>query len=139
MSASATSTAPGGLIGTGGPPFTPEMARGMSEATLQGHILHTAAALGWLCYHTHDSRRSQPGFPDLTLVHPIRRRLIFAELKKENGRQTPEQHKWEDALRAAGHGEFYLWRPSHWLSCEITRILQARATVIAIRQEGQRQ
>lgn len=112
---------------TGRAPFSREMALGMSEATLQGHILHTAKALGWLAYHTYDSRRSAKGFPDLVLVHALLRRLIFSELKKEAGRQSAEQHEWERRLREAGHGEYYLWKPGDWLSGEVTRILQRRS------------
>ena len=50
-----------------------------------------------LVYHTHDSRRSVPGFPDLVLCKPASEageepgRVIFAELKKETGTLEPEQ------------------------------------------------
>lgn len=115
---------------TGTPPFTPAMARDMSEATLQRNILSLAVeSLGWLAYHTHDSRRSQPGFPDLVLAHARQQRLIFAELKTERGRQTNEQKLWEGHLRVIRSAvalEFYLWRPTDWLSGAIARILQRR-------------
>lgn len=122
----ATTSAPA-TVPASTPPFTPEMARGMSEATLQRNILSLATvSLDWLAYHTHDSRRSQPGFPDLVLVSNTQKRLIFAELKTERGRQSIEQKQWERHLREAGHGEYYLWRPTHWLSGEIGSILQRR-------------
>lgn len=112
------------------PPFTPAMARGMSEATLQINILGFAVeSLGYLAYHTYDSRRSQPGFPDLVLVHSRQQRLIFAELKKETGRQSNEQKLWEGHLRVIRSAvplEFYLWRPTDWLSGRIGQILQRR-------------
>lgn len=114
----------------GEPPFTPQMARDMTEAALQTNVLSLATVtLDWLGYHTHDSRRSQPGFPDLVLVHAKQQRLIFAELKKETGRQTEAQKTWEGHLRVIRSVvplEFYLWRPSDWLSGRIGSILQRR-------------
>jgi hypothetical protein len=110
----------------GGAPFSEAMALGMSEATLQANILHEATCLGWLGYHTYDSRRSVRGFPDLVLVHGVQQRLIFTELKKQTGRQSPAQIDWDKQLRAASRCEFYLWRPSDWLSGSVLRILQGQ-------------
>ena len=70
---------------------------------------------GWLVYHTHDSRRSQPGFPDLTMVR--HGRLIFAELKKDGAYPTPEQRRWLHELKRASQ-KVYLWRPSDWREIE---------------------
>jgi len=67
---------------------------------------------GWIAYHTYDSRRSQPGFPDLVLVRFPR--LIFAELKSEKGRVRPEQQMWLDNLKKVRKVGTYLWRPSDW-------------------------
>jgi hypothetical protein len=117
------------ILPEGTPPFSREMAHGMSEATLQNNILGLAVDnLGWLAYHTHDSRRSQPGFPDLVLVHDKQRRLIFAELKAELGSLSRAQRQWGRHLLDAGHGEYHVWRPSDWLVGRVTRILQARTT-----------
>lgn len=71
---------------------------------------------GWLCYHTHDSRRSAPGFPDLVLVRPPV--VLFAELKSERGRPKPEQAAWLEALRASRSVEVGLWRPGDWRAIE---------------------
>lgn len=49
------------------------------------------------------------GFPDLVLVKPPR--IIFAELKAPNGRISPEQAQWHDALRACGLN-VYVWKPA---------------------------
>jgi len=75
-----------------------------------------AFSRGWKYYHAPDNKpingRIQkviPGFPDLVLVKE--NRLIFAELKKEVGRTTPEQDSWLAALKATGV-EVYVWRPS---------------------------
>lgn len=80
----------------------------MSEKQFQQQVVDMARALGWMAYHTHDSRRSQPGFPDLVLV---RERVVYAELKTETGKPTFEQTSWIEALKSAG-AEVYLWRPS---------------------------
>lgn len=82
----------------------------MSETALQAQIMALAFDLGWLAYHTHDSRRSNPGWPDLALCHPKRGRFMVRELKKMNGRVSPEQRKWLDALRTADV-DARIWRP----------------------------
>ena len=70
----------------------------MTERELQQGLIDAAKLAGWLVYHTHDSRRSEPGFPDLVLVHPRRRDLAFIECKSERGRLTHEQQVWLRAL-----------------------------------------
>ena len=64
-----------------------------------------------MTYHTYDSRRSQAGYPDLTLVR--RDRVIMAELKTEHGGVTVDQQRWVTAL-AATPIEVRIWRPSMW-------------------------
>lgn len=102
----------------------------MTEAALQEHVLYLARFYGWLPYHTHDSRRSQPGFPDLVLASELLGLLVFAELKTEKGRQTAEQKEWERVLTlvaTAGTGiAYHLWRPRHLHDGTITRTLQGR-------------
>ena len=90
----------------------------MTETQLQSSIIELATLLGWLSYHTHDSRHSAKGFPDLCLAHPRTGRLIFAELKSSKGKLTDEQIAWRDAL-SQGPAEHYVWRPSDWESEEI--------------------
>lgn len=85
----------------------------MTERELQDALTDLARLCGWLVCHPFDSRRSEPGFPDLVLVHAGARRVIFAELKSERGRVTVEQTHWMSALIAAG-AEVYLWRPSDY-------------------------
>jgi hypothetical protein len=82
----------------------------VSEKQFQAQVVELAGYCGWLCYHTHDSRRSAPGFPDLVLVRPPR--LIFAELKTETGKLRPEQKAWLEALTGCIEAsESRLWRP----------------------------
>lgn len=54
-----------------------------SEAAFMQKVVQLAGFEGWMAYHTHRSDRSAPGFPDLVLVRDPR--LVFAEVKKENG------------------------------------------------------
>jgi VRR-NUC domain len=63
-----------------------------------------------LTFHTWDSRRSEPGFPDLVLVRPPR--VVFVETKTERGRIRRDQRKWLDQLAACEAVEAYLVRPS---------------------------
>lgn len=84
----------------------------ITERAFQGQVLDLARRFGWLAYHTHDSRRSDPGFPDCVFVRGAR--VVFAELKRERGgRVSPEQRAWLDALTLTP-AESYLWRPSDW-------------------------
>lgn len=82
----------------------------ITEKDWQARILDIARMYGWATYHPFDSRRSTPGWPDLTLVKPPR--LIFAELKTERGRLTPQQRDWLTWLDACGQ-TVTVWRPSH--------------------------
>jgi hypothetical protein len=100
----------------------------MSEAQLQTNILDAAKTLGWLPYHTYLSKRSQPGFPDLVLLHERQSRAVFSELKRERATQTPEQLEWERVLRSLPLIEFYLWRPRHWFDQTILKTLQRQPT-----------
>lgn len=102
--------------------FDAQRAAKLPEQQLQELILAAAARYGWLGYHTHDSRRSQAGFPDLVLVHEGRRLTLFRELKKQNGRATPEQKEWLAALTAAGQ-DAAIWRPLDWFDETIPNLL----------------
>lgn len=83
----------------------------MSEAMLENKIRMAALAAGWLYYHTHDSRRSEPGFPDCVMVKGSR--VLFRELKTQKGKVTPEQAKWLARLHNAGLN-VAVWRPYDW-------------------------
>lgn len=92
-----------------------------SEAQLQQVLLDAARAYGWLAYHARPGQTSKgrwltpmqgdPGYPDLTLVHPLAGRILFAELKARYRTPSPEQQLWLDALAEAG-AEVYTWRPA---------------------------
>ena len=90
----------------------------LTEKVFQGHVKQLALICGFRVYHTHDSRRSDAGFPDLVMIR--RGRLIVAELKREKGKTTPDQEAWIEAFRETG-AETYVWRPADWL--EIVRVI----------------
>jgi hypothetical protein len=64
----------------------------------------------WKPYHTWNSQHSVKGFPDLVLCKPPR--VIFAELKREDGVTSNEQDEWIISLGQCPGVESYLWRPS---------------------------
>jgi hypothetical protein len=73
----------------------------VTEKQLQAQVVQLASLTGWRCYHTFDSRRSAPGFPDLLLVRPPR--CLFVELKTTTGRLRPAQAAWLEALAEVEH------------------------------------
>lgn len=83
----------------------------VSEAEFQANILEFVRTLGLQAYHTHDSRRSQPGFPDLVIVG--RKRVLFRELKTMSGVVSDDQKYWLSILHAAG-ADVAIWRPNLW-------------------------
>jgi hypothetical protein len=95
-----------------GPLAPPGPQQELPEARLLSRVTAEARRLGYLVYHTHDSRRSAPGFPDLVLCNGAR--LLFVELKSRTGKLTPEQSTWLSMLRHTGLVETYLWRPQDW-------------------------
>ena len=87
----------------------------LSEADFQKTVIELAKLHRWLVYHTHDSRRSAPGFPDLTMVRDGR--IIFAELKVGRNNPTESQLLWISELRRC-LDDVYLWRPCDWREIE---------------------
>ena len=97
---------------------------GKSEKDWQTQVVDAARKAGWLVYHTYDSRRSYPGFPDLIMVRgPM---LIALELKAEKGSTvTAQQQEWIDALKKVRIVSADVARPHHWP--DIERALTSRA------------
>lgn len=98
----------------------------ITERAFQRQVVQLAVALGFVVYHTNDSRRSHKGFPDLVLVRPAGQwrdsrlgRVLFIELKTDTGRLKPEQEQWGRILLAAG-ADWRLWRPRDWPEIERT-------------------
>ena len=88
-----------------------------TEREFQAAVIELAGLTGWAVYHTHDSRRSAAGFPDLVLARDGQ--VVLAELKRDaQARVTPEQHAWLAALApdsdAPAQHAAYLWTPASW-------------------------
>lgn len=62
------------------------------EAAFQVRVVGLLQLHGYRVYHTHDSRRSEPGFPDLLAIRGGR--LLAIELKVGRRQVTAEQREW---------------------------------------------
>lgn len=98
-----------------------------TEKQFEQAVVEYARLCGWRVFHPFDSRRSEAGWPDLSMVRDGM--LIFAELKTERGRLSTAQCEWLEDLAQVAHGchpwvMVRTWRPSDW--SEIERVL-ARA------------
>ena len=102
---------------------------GWKEEVFVAHVVQLAQMNGWMVAHFRPARTSQgwrtamtgdKGFPDIVAARDGV--VVFAELKTEKGRASPEQVAWLDAL---GHApsmrtpdweptHVYLWRPHDW-------------------------
>lgn len=79
------------------------------EDVLAAPIIKAARALGWLCYHDHDSRGLTEGRPDWEFLWPATAgrcpgvsRHLWAEMKAGTRRSTDAQSERLANLRAAG-------------------------------------
>ena len=90
-----------------------------TEREFQARVTDLARILGWSVYSVPDSRRaSLAGYPDLTMWRG--KRLVFAELKREKGKLSPQQVMVLDELRQLPNVEVYVWRPSNWANIRET-------------------
>ncbi len=106
-------------------PAITAMAAAMSEAQLQDAVMGLADVLGLRVHHETDSRRSRAGFPDLVIVG---NRVLFVELKRQDGRLRPEQRAWLEALTAAEGVTAIVWRPLSLLDGTIQTTLRGMRT-----------
>ncbi len=97
----------------------------MSEDELLASVTSLAAWLRLSAYHTFDSRRSAPGFPDMVIAGPGG--VIFAELKSAHGKLTKEQAEWRYVLELAGQA-YKLWHPKDWATGVIADTLKGIAS-----------
>jgi len=91
----------------------------MTERQLLDAIRDACRWGGLLTFHAYDSRRSEPGFPDLVVVGP--HGVLWRELKSSRGRLTPEQVRWLDRLTEAG-ADADVWRPDDWPDQVLTEL-----------------
>lgn len=94
----------------------------MQEADWQRQITELAELLGWQWAHFRPAKTAKgwrtpvsgplgKGFPDLVLVRASR--IIFAEVKSDTGKTTPEQEAVLAAIWRTSN-EAYIWRPCDW-------------------------
>ncbi|WP_425245426.1 VRR-NUC domain-containing protein [Streptomyces sp. NEAU-NA10] len=84
---------------------------GTNEEQWRHQVRDIATRYGWrLQYHTADSRRSDPGWPDEVFGHLGQRRTLFVEFKTDTGRIRPAQREWLAHLADSGF-EVAVWRP----------------------------
>jgi VRR-NUC domain len=99
------------------------------EDELQHQVIKAAQLRGWRVAHFRKVRVQRrdgsvywetpvqadgAGFPDLVLV---KGKVLWVELKADDGRLSPEQVAWLERLRAAGQ-EAFIWRPADWPTIE---------------------
>jgi hypothetical protein len=98
----------------------------MTEDELQALVAVACASLGLAHYHTRDSRRSEPGFPDSVIIGTA---ILFRELKSRDGILRPEQRRWGSRITRAG-GDWCVWRPRDWeddtIQAQLLRIAPVR-------------
>ena len=87
--------------------------RAVPEKEFQRTCIAALKAFGWRVYHDRVAWRSDPGWLDLTCVHPVQQRTLFIELKTEKGNVSPAQQGWLDVHAAAGNSA-HVFRPSQW-------------------------
>lgn len=111
------------------------MQRAQSEDQFQDAVTGAMTMHGWRWYHTFDSQRSNPGFPDLVAVRAGV--VLFVELKKQDGVESDDQRLWRESLEQVQRSidaqlaswagvtnprhvlvGVYLWRPSDWPAIE---------------------
>lgn len=86
--------------------------RNKPEEHFQQQIIDLARYRGYdLIYHTHDSRHSPSGFPDLILLKE--ERMIVAELKVGKNKLSPEQYEWLVAFSKITR-DVFVWYPEDW-------------------------
>lgn len=90
---------------------TPDEAFG-SESEFDAAMNAFAKRHGWRTYHTHNSRKSEEGFPDRIMIRgPV---LIAAELKYGKNTATAAQRNWLDDFAAVRIVHSRLWYPENW-------------------------
>lgn len=99
------------------------IAQSMSEQQLLINVRLICGDLGLTHYHTHDSRGSEPGFPDSVIIG---KRIIYRELKSQNGRLSRAQERTGKLIIKAG-GDWAIWRPLDLLNERIRQQLEAIA------------
>jgi hypothetical protein len=112
-------------------PWRAAEAEAMTEDELAAEVRKRCRARNFWVYHTHDSRRSDKGFPDEVIVGSW---VIYRELKTETKELSADQLKVIARLQAAG-ADVGVWRPADLMSGRIDRELDA-LRMTSRRREG---
>lgn len=84
-----------------------------TEGQLESKLRLYAKGLGKLYYHTFNSKRSDPGYPDCSILDPQGGTLWVVELKSEDGVVSPAQRRWLEALSKVTRVETGVYKPSN--------------------------
>lgn len=87
----------------------------MPEKLFMGQVTRYAKLMGWRVHHTFDSRRSEPGLPDLICIR--RPRIVFLEIKGARTPVTDDQKATIEELQACGLTALIV-RPKDWKTVE---------------------
>lgn len=102
----------------------------MSETEFERHVEEALTARGYLWWHVPDSRRMNPGLPDIIALGPMHGRgpirLLFFELKRQKGgRRRPKQREVIAYLQQVATVDARFVTPADWQA--ITDALDAVA------------
>lgn len=111
------------------------MTRNRTEDSVLGQMRQVFEAMGFLTYHTYDSRRCPPGFPDLWVLGFGK--LLVLELKAGRNTTTTEQGRWLTELRTSGI-DARVYHVSQWPSRDIVKELQAVKNAWRKQHRGER-
>jgi len=95
----------------------------LREADFQRQVTDLAELLGWQWAHFRPAETARgwrtpvsgplgKGFPDLVLVHPVKRRILFAELKRDGAKLTPDQQRVYETMQMSV--PYVIWRPENF-------------------------
>lgn len=77
------------------------------EREIVKDIIPALQMTGWMCSQVENRKRVKKGFSDWVLIR--KGRVVFAEFKKANGRQSPEQIEFESDVKRHG-GDYRIIR-----------------------------
>lgn len=113
--------------------FDEAVAWQMSEDTWRQHQRRLFADGGYdLAYHTHNSERSDAGWPDDVYMHRERKYMIHVESKRQNGKLSAAQVEWLDALAMFRDNMATINRWQARLEVYVTRPLDRDALVCTL-------
>jgi len=89
-----------------------------TEKQFMGALIDYLRLRQWEVYHTFDSRRSAPGFPDVIAARAGR--IAAIETKSLTGKLSPAQERWLGILGGVACVEVFVLRPTEedWMLIE---------------------